>query len=298
MQLKATGILTPEQIQAIEVLVDVCTAIDGNSVPIYRHLLENPRPFPCNILAYEGQHLIGFVRAFFFTEYEVEVSIMVAPDYRRQGIATAMFRALVPVIQSQYINELKITTAYGLHDKWMAVMGFQPSGLVYQMHYQPQSDLHILPLTGAEIIRRATINDLPYLTAIHRSGFPTESSEIQEYLEMLVTDANHQIFILVAAGLPVAKAHIRFQGNDAYLADIAVFPKHQSKGYARALIKHCLQVLHDTHSANIFLDLEHDNPRAQKIYRDLGFSVVNTHQCWSVSVNFREFNLTDFLQHL
>ena len=114
---------------------------------------------------------------------------------------------------------------------------------------------------------------------------------------MLVTDANHRIFIIEASGLPVGKAHVRFQGDVAYLADIAVFPKHQSKGHARALIKHCLHLLQSTHASNIFLDLEAHNARAQEIYLDLGFAIINTHQCWSTAINFAEFNLTDFLKH-
>ena len=75
MRLQSTGILTLEQIAEIEDLVDICAAADSNTVPIYRHLLENERPFPCNILAYEDQSLIGFVRAFFFADNEVEIAI-------------------------------------------------------------------------------------------------------------------------------------------------------------------------------------------------------------------------------
>ena len=298
MQLQSISGLNLAQIQVIEALSLKCAAIDGNAVPIYRHLLEHDRPFPCGVLAYDNENLIGFLRTFFFAEHEFEISMMVAPTHRRRGIATSMLDHLLPVIRSQYIHKFNITAPYGLNEEWINQLGFDFTGVQYQMQYQPQATVPAIQLSVNNLIRQATIDDLPYLTAIHRAGFPTENAEIADYLQMLVTDSNHKIFIIESSGLPVGKAHMRFQGDAAYLADVAVFPKHQSKGYARALISHCLHLLRDTHASSIFLDLEDHNTRARKIYLDLGFTIVNTHQCWSREINFEEFNLTDFLKHL
>jgi ribosomal protein S18 acetylase RimI-like enzyme len=61
--------------------------------------------------------------------------------------------------------------------------------------------------------------------------------------------------------------------NDFYVSNVAVFPETRSMGLGRQLL-----VLAETHArkqgaANICLDVETNNPRAKKLYEEIGYKV-------------------------
>lgn len=297
MRIQAVSQLTPQQLDDVEALHATCRAVDGNVVPIYRHLLEHARPFPCNVLAYEEGHLIGFLRGFFFYEHHAELSVMVAPNHRRQQVATTMFRTLLPLLRHQQVQRISVSMPHGFAPSWLASLGFELKSTQHQMQYLA----HSLPPRGHldACIRLATQEDLPCLIAIHRAGFPNENNELEDHLASLFGDPQYLIFVLQQTHLPVGKAHIRFQSDSTYLADIAVLSKHQRKGYGRALITHCLHYL-SIHrpETRILLDVESHNTHAKALYHDLGFTMINTHEEWIRTIDLNEFNLTNFLHNL
>ena len=294
MQFNYIEQLNRHQIAQIDALQQNCRQVDSNIIPIYRHLLQKPRPFPSNVLCYKDNTLIGFLRAFFFQEQTAELAIMVEPKYRKQGIATKMLETIIPLLQQQDVQNLTVSVPYAAHNTWLTALGFKKGKTQYVMQYDVTR-----PLTSAKNIaniRVATNADLSALCTIHQSGFPKENANMYDYFASLLHDPDYVIFVIENNWILLGKAHIRFEAQSACLADLAVLNEQRGQGYGTALIKHSIYYSILRNHTCIFLDIEEDNKRAFKLYSQLGFYITNKHDYWSIPINFAEFNLTHFLK--
>jgi ribosomal protein S18 acetylase RimI-like enzyme len=62
--------------------------------------------------------------------------------------------------------------------------------------------------------------------------------------------------------------------DEFYISNVAVYPAHRGKGIGSLLIERARAEATRTHASRIILDVETDNPDAQRLYERLGFRVV------------------------
>ena len=307
-------IQTPElgkqQLAALDLLCADCKATDGNVVAIYRHLLGKNRGRPSNLLYYQ-QTLTAFLGAYFFQENACEIALMVAPEFRHQGIASLMLTALLPLLKSEGIDRLIFSSPHGLNDNWLPA-----SGLCYQgSEFQMQRYSHE-PIAGCDPtphIRLATQADIPALCAIDTACFSTQTANMSARYENLLTDPALCLFVIHQGDdTPVGKAHITWQATGARLSDIATIPYAQGRGFGSALLTHCINYALASNKPDIILDVEATNKHALGLYTRHGFTINNAHDyfcfersrvqnlsCGSTQIsNTQKFGLTAFLNHL
>ena len=63
--------------------------------------------------------------------------------------------------------------------------------------------------------------------------------------------------------------------DEFYISNVAVYPAHRGKGIGSLLIERARAEATKTHASRLILDVETDNPGAQRLYQRLGFRVVN-----------------------
>lgn len=63
----------------------------------------------------------------------------------------------------------------------------------------------------------------------------------------------------------------------AYLYQLGVHPQQRGRGWGRALIAHLIQRADDLGYRRVGLSVSVENPRAQTLYEQLGFTVVREH---------------------
>src|ERR1700682_3121368 len=149
--LTAKATLTPGEIAAISRLIDVCNAHDGLRMRIGLEMLRERSGDETNDFLYyaEGQ-LVGYLEADSYGRKEKELTGMVHPDFRRQGIFTTLFAAAKGEIQGRggqkliFVCEHKsesgrafLTTtgaelAYAEHEMWLGTFherGHRTGGL-------------------------------------------------------------------------------------------------------------------------------------------------------------------------
>jgi ribosomal protein S18 acetylase RimI-like enzyme len=272
--------LTPQQLCDLDLLLHMCHEEDGHQVAVYRHLLMENRGRPSSILCYQGQ-LVGFLAAFFFHDESCEIALMVAPAYRRQGIASLMFKAILPLIDSEGIDTLIFSAPHAKQDAYLQTLGFQYQGSEYQM--QRLSSEPVLHEDAASLVRLATAGDAASLGIIAEACFVHEDHQDDvSRLYRLLQDSNHCFFLIVEQGLIVGSAHLVFHGTYARLSDIAVLPQYQRRGLGFRLLAHCINhALHHDQS-DIRLDVESQNQHALGLYLRLGFQVYNAHDYWRI----------------
>lgn len=294
-----TNQLDQEQLTAFDVLCASCNHFDGNLVATYRHLLSTDRGRPSNILCYQQptslpsqKNMAGFLGAFFFYEDACEIALMVAPEFRRQGIASNLFNAILPLIQAEGIRRFIFSAPHELHHNELAARGFHYQGSEFQMRRSDRNRVVIQP--SSTHVRVATDRDIPTLCAIDKACFPKHRIDMPERVHSLLHDPNHCLFVVNENNKVLGKAHLQWQPDGARLSDIAVIPSAQKRGLGTALLAHCINHALTVNKQNIVLDVETSNKQALQLYTHLGFSIINAHDYWRID----EFGLTGFLRPL
>jgi len=67
----------------------------------------------------------------------------------------------------------------------------------------------------------------------------------------------------------------RIAGNEYYVSNVAVEPDHRGRGIGARLVARARAEAERSGLRSIVLDVEADNPRAQRLYERLGFRVVS-----------------------
>ncbi len=308
--------LDNQQLTDLDGLCATCKTIDGNVTAIYRHLVGKNRGRPSNRLYYaarrrehsEGSPVIqenapcvrddvaqlaGFLGAFFFMQESCEISLMIAPDYRRQGLATRMLKAIWPLIESEGVNTLVFSSPHGLNDDWFVALGLSYLGSEFQMQLTDKLQLmdKLQPAIQNINIRAASIADIPALCTIDAACFSAYGIDMPSRLYLLLNDPAHAIFIINQDATPIGKAYINWQPKGARLSDIAIIPSHQGHGLGSMLIDHCIHHILTTNGSDIVLDVETSNKQALGLYTRLGFSISNAIDYWRIHT----IGLTDFI---
>ncbi|MGV3740433.1 MAG: GNAT family N-acetyltransferase [Gammaproteobacteria bacterium] len=284
-----------KQLDDLDALIARCQKTDQNTIPIYRHLIDKFHTLACNILYYDNDKLIGYLRTYFFYTNACEVAVMVDPAFRRRGIARAMLNEIIPTLQMEQIKNLFFSSPKDLNQEWLSSLNFTFHGSERQMQYDPQK-----PVTVSfkpAVIRLATQKDIPVLIELDDICFPNKKPDAEEVFRNLLSTNNCSIFVLIQDQRIVGKAHVFKESDRARITDIGVLPEYRGRGLASTLIKYCINHALINNKSKIVLDVELTNESALKLYDGLGFRIVNAHDYWTTPKDAPEFGLSAFLCH-
>ncbi|STX44729.1 N-terminal GNAT family acetyltransferase [Legionella donaldsonii] len=272
------------QLSAIDDLAALCRAADGGVPPLYRHLLIEKRATDNNVFYYQDNHLAGFLSVYFFYEDACEISIIVDPTYRRQGIATQMLQSIMPLLLTKQINTVIFSTPAKLNDEWLSRLGFHYQSSEY--HMQRHSYEPVLISRRELTMRPATAADIPILSVIDEACFEAaKETDMAARFNSLLNDNNYVIFLASLQEKPVGKAHIRWQSDDAILSDIAILPAYQRQGLGSELLAWCINNSLSQGKTHLALDVETSNQGALDLYTRHGFKTKDANDYWAISID-------------
>lgn len=279
--------VTERQMADLDDLIARCRAEDDNIVNYYPHILEQHRPFASSLLYYEGQQLQGFATLFFFYETACEISLMVAPACRRQGLAKLMLKALLPLLQFHHMESVIVTSPAKQFTSIFEKHGF------YYMHSEFQMERHIhhpvlLPHTRTTF-RLARVADAKEILNINKLCFPEQEDQLEYRLTGLLNDRHYDIMLLERDGQVLGKAHMRYHDKTVTFSDIGVIPEFQGQGLGTELLAHCVNYSLQEGCTLMNLDVETQNTNALKLYTRLGFEVTNAADYWQIDLERARF---------
>jgi ribosomal protein S18 acetylase RimI-like enzyme len=275
--------LNDTQLQALDVLSALCKAEDGNLPALYTHILKQQRTTDSNILYFQQDNLVGFLSVYFFYRDACEVTIMVAPEYRRQGIAKRLLKNIFPLVVSREMKNLIFSTAAEINGNWLSQLGFLYHHSEY--HMQRASYEPILIPKHELTIRKATEADIPDLCAIDELCFNSDHNNMAFHLTNLLNDDCYTLFIALHNEKAVGKAQLRWQKESTVLSDLAIIPDYQRRGWGSALLTYCINYTLTLGETIIALDVETSNQSALNIYLRHGFKTVNANDYWAMDIN-------------
>ena len=270
--------LDQEQLHQLNQLVASCKAIDGGTPVIYWHLLNQARATSSNCLYYVDAELVGFLSLYFFYEDACEISLLVHPADRRQGIATQLFEQSKPLLIAQSIQRVIFSTAPSFVNLWNL------SYLETEYHMErlgPEpAPIQIIP--GLDI-NLATMNDVTALAQIDSACFSNSETNTPRHFIELLSNPDYCLLMARFQGKSIGKAHLRRQGEDMMvLSDIAILPEFQKQGYGSQLIAQSINYALKQNKSKIILDVSDNNPsNAQNLYLRYGFKVIAQYDYWT-----------------
>src|SRR6266568_4754721 len=106
-QLTKLSRLHKTDLRAIKNLVDFSEQHDGFRIKLYWNILQNRLTQELNdILYFVDGNLVGYLALFTFELDEAEISIVIHPKYRRQGIAKRLMAEALLELQQRRIPKM------------------------------------------------------------------------------------------------------------------------------------------------------------------------------------------------
>jgi len=272
---------------ALQSLLGACQKTDGHIIPIYPHLLVEHRPGPSSLLYYDDGMLVGFLAIFHFHPDTCEITLLVDPTHRKQGLATALWDTMLPSVHAirPSIKYLIVSAPSGLHQAALEQHAFCFQHSEYDMEYSNNAPC-IMPDTPLTI-RPAEHTDIPSLCIIDKACFDPNRRQAALRFERTLNNPNIHVFVAEHQHQIVGQVHLTFDDMQARLTDLAVLPALQKQGFGHALIAHCLLDAYKHHQHRVVLVVAAQNQRALQLYQNLGFKTYN-------AVDYYKYHLTDF----
>ena len=204
------------------------------------------------------------------------IIILVAPDYRRKGIARALFKSFEEERASYPIQSVIFQTERVFLDRhpnfvsrWGLVENEETETWLgrYRTPYELDSRLDV----------KVILADSSYLEEIaqlHYQAFSDAEETLEvthRYIAEAVKDSNSLLYILLKEGKAIGVCTVDVSGNSNYLYGLAVAEAYRGKGYGSYLAKSVVNQLIAENTKSFQIAVEDDNVGAKHLYEKIGF---------------------------
>jgi ribosomal protein S18 acetylase RimI-like enzyme len=231
-----------------------------------------------DFLWWEGDRMLGFLGLYAFGGSTLEIAGMVDPAARRQGIATALLQAALPICRDRgYQRALLVTPRQSLAGRELALR----RGAVLE-HSEHALVLLDTPTDGPHDqrieLRTATPADGPELFRLLTAAFGSFPPDL---LERLVTDSQRTLAVELE-GAVVGTVRVNHDQDTGGVYGFAVDPAWQGRGIGRDVLRRVCRQLQDQGVRRIGLEVAVENDHALGLYTSLGFTQITTEDYYAL----------------
>lgn len=281
--------LTNEELAAIQQLTEICNQHEKLHMRLDWSLLSARSGAEVNdFLYYRDGALVGYLMAYGLGTDERELTGMVHPAYRRQGIARILLQAARDEYTGFGVRQLLLITEH--HSRsgkaFVAAVGAHHDFAEHEMlltHFQErqQFDDHLL-------FRPADMSDLDALASIFAALEGTSLDAEKPRIQMRLQDPLCQYYIAtfgeeeVGCHEPVGCLRVDEMANELGIYSFAVIPDYQGRGYGRQMLEETIRTIRAHSQKSIMLDVDVTNERAFRLYHSCGFDIKTTYDYCSL----------------
>lgn len=268
--------LTEKELRDIQELAKICNEHEQIDLKLNLDMLtDRPGKDADDFLCYAGDKLVGFGALFVFHQEEAEVSGMVHPEYRRQGIFRRLQAMMEEECRSRNIPQLLFIVQRGAVSGKNYMDGIRATYRFseYWMEWTGEAEASVQPTDGVRL-RSAVPEDKERLIQLDVEGFGLEEARVREMFPRLEQEPGRTTYLIETDGLPpIGKMSLSRQKDHAFIYGFTVEPAQQGKGYGRAALGKAIQLLRQEGYARIVLEVATENSKALGLYESCGFRV-------------------------
>ena len=232
----------------------------------------------------DADRLLGFLGLYVFGGGTVEISGMVDPGARRQGIATALLEAALPMCRERGYQEALLVTPRG-SDAGRQLALSRGAVLEHSEHalvaLDAPPDAPHDPQIG---LRTATLADAAELSRLLTAAFGEPPSDPVGAL----SQDSERTLVVERAGSAIGTVRVSRDGETADIYGFAIDPAWQGRGIGRAALRRVCRELRADGVRRIGLEVAVDNDRALGLYTSLGFTLATTEDYYALSTDERQ----------
>lgn len=285
MTISLTPVLNKQNFNALKTLADVCEQSDHITPRIYWDLTTVPRITPCHYLYTLNDHLVGYLGYYLFMTEEAELTALVHPDYRQQGIFTRLLNKAQDDLKQLGIKAIQFSFPEGqeLAINYLTHRGAKPIYTEIQMHHTLQNGK---PLDDAMPLhfQQAAQHDAALLAKIDHQCFGSDIKLMEERFRQILPESHRYAWIAYLNRQPIGKIHVRLEPEQAYVHDVGVLPDYQGQSYGKLIMRYLFNWLSRFGYQKICLEVMSTNQRALNLYKGLGFIVTRTDEYWRLEL--------------
>ena len=238
---------------------------------------------PTFVLAYEGQKLIGLTMLYADDgpDEEVEVHLVVDPEFRRHHVATKMWK-----------SAKQIMLQYGYH-KWefpteKAFLAKNPEFLTNckLTAVKEDSDYYMrtekpLPLNKADklnqilAVKLLTEKYVDQVAKAHSNAFGEAIATSTKYVKNALADKDTTSFILLKGNEVAGYCAVDHGDNEDYFFGLFIDKPFRGQGFGTFFIKKMIAILQKEGSRVFALNADVENKAAIHIYEKAGFKILS-----------------------
>ncbi|UKS25707.1 GNAT family N-acetyltransferase [Paenibacillus sp. HWE-109] len=274
--------LSPQELKEVRKLWEVCNRQEDIEIKLnWSTLSDRPPGVTNDFLFYQNDRIVGFLAIYSFLSTEVEISGMVHPDARRQGIFRQLVQNAMAICRQRQIPKLIFINERGAESgkAFLTNLGATYSFSEYVMEFKGTAPV-LLPAAGEQIsIRLASEADTELLVKLNMAGFQMPEQDTREYVSQTINGEKERTWIAEVGESkePVGKigAMVEAEGM-GFIYGFCMLPEHRSKGYGRLVLSQTIAELQEREQATyIKLEVAVENEKALGLYESCGFRTKN-----------------------
>lgn len=274
--IRFTNQLTEKERKVAKVLIASCQAYDQTfREPYLSNMLNFDPNMPAFFLYYQEGELLGLLMVY-ADDVDVELSILVYPNHRCQGIARALIKSFKEETASYSIQSVTFQTERVFLDRHPDLASHW--GLIENEETETwlgrDRTPYVLDSRSDVKVLLAEHSYLEEITQLHHQAFSDAEETLEvphRYIAEALKDSSSLLYILLKEGQVIGVCTVDLSGNSNYLYGLAVVEAYRGKGYGSYLAKSVVNQLIAQNDKSFQIAVEDDNIGAKRLYEKIGF---------------------------
>ena len=260
--IQATNTLNDHQLLEAKSLIAICQNDDGTFRDPYLSNMLNFDPYmPAFFLYYEKGELVGLLTVY---------------NYRRQGIARALYGSFEKETASYPIESVTFQTERIFlenHPDFASNWGLVEDGETETWLGRDRTAYALDSRSDVGVL----LAEPSYLEAIAQLHHQTFSDEVEapevshRYISEALKDPDSLLYILLKEGQVIGVCTVDVSGKCNYLYGLAIAEVYRGQGYGSYLAKSVVNQVIEQNDKEFQIAVEDDNVGAKRLYEKIGF---------------------------
>ena len=278
--------LTETEIAEISYLIDICNTHDGLRMRIGLEMLRERRGGEVNdFLYYVDGQLVGYLEADSWGKKEKELTGMVHPDFRRQGIFTALFTAAREELQQRGAQKMILVCELKSESR-RAFLATTGAKLAYAEHEMWLGTFHERRRrTEGLSMRQANAGDIDAMVSLLATDNGNFDSVREWVTELMGKPDKYRLFLATLHGQPLGTVRLDFMEEMTGIYAFEVRLGYRGLGYGREMLEQLIHIARAERQKPIMLDVETDNTNAVGLYLSCGFEIKTTYDYYELKMS-------------
>lgn len=278
-------ILSASDLEAIRELEEVCNKNDGIKLKLNWDLLKNRQPGNTNDFLYfdDSGKLLGYMAIYSFGMPEAEISGMVHPACRRNGIFSKLLDYAALECRKRSVKSLLFindrNSLSGASFARSAGSAFDHS----EHRMELPGSMKPIDVKCPVELRKAAASDMDMLTKLNSICFGMDEDESSPYMMEMVSGAL-EIYVSVLGGKNIGMLRLNWENDDLMIYGFGVLPEFRGKGYGRATLATAVNLSLSRKPAHVGLEVDCVNDTALSLYKSCGFNTIATYDYYRLAI--------------